>query len=178
MSIALAEFNALRAEILNHITAQSAAIGLGVTALGIVVGFVAKEGADAHLLLIVPPLSMFVILLHTAESYRVWRLGDYIRDQLWPFLEEQAGELPSWEAESVRYRLSKGVFFKAAAVDSPAIILFFASSVAALVWVHDLDDALWWAGCAMAVIAIAVPVTVALVARANSKTETTGTRPA
>lgn len=169
VAIALAEYNALRAEIISHITAQTAVITVGVTALGLIAGFVVKEGADDHLLLVVPPLSMFVILLHTAENYRIWRLGDYIRDYLWPFLQNQAGGLPpSWEAEVRKYRSSRRIFFKAAAIDSPAIILFLASSVAALAWIRDSDDALWVAGCAMTVIALAAPIAVALSSRSKS----------
>lgn len=162
VEIALAEFNALRTEIISHITAQTTVIGLGITALGIIVGFVAKEGADDHLLLVVPPLSMFVILLHTAEHYRMRMLGDYIRTRLWPFLEERAGPIPSWEGRVARYRSSQGAFAKAIAFDSPAIILFLAASVAALGWVWDYEDNFWRAGWLMTVIALVTPVAVAL----------------
>ncbi|HEX5713505.1 MAG TPA: hypothetical protein VFX85_09355 [Solirubrobacterales bacterium] len=168
VGIALAEFNALRAEIISHITAQTAVVTLGVTALGILVGLVAKEGADDHLLLVVPPVSMFVILLLTAENYRIWRIGDYIRNHLWPFLQAQAGPVPSWEAEVIRYRSSRGIFFKAAAIDSPAIILFIVASVASLAWIRDPGDGLWWAGCAMTATAIGAPIAVALSSRSNS----------
>ncbi len=169
VGIALAEFNALRSEIDSHIAAQTTVVGLGITALGIIVGFVAKEGADSHLLLIVPPLSMFVILLFTAESYRMTMLGNHIRQDLWPFLEHQVGKLPSWEVKISEYESSKGVLAKAAFIDSPAIILFLVASIAALKWVQDSNDALWWAGCAMTGVAVLVPSIVAYRSRPSTR---------
>jgi hypothetical protein len=162
VSVALAEFNALRAEILGHISAGTTVVGLGVTALGIIVGLVAKEGADRRLLLVIPPLSLFVILLLTAENYRTTMLGNYIRDELWPFLEERVGALPSWEAKVSDYRGSRNFFAKLVVIDPTAITLFLLASVASLSWVHDPLDPLWATGVAMVLAAFAAPVAVAL----------------
>lgn len=167
---AIAEFNALRAEILSHLTAQTAVVGLGVTALGIIVGFVVKEGADDRLLLVVPPLGMFVILLHVAESYRMTMLGDYIRNELWPFLQKDAEGLPSWEGRVAQYRSSKSVFVKTVVIDSPAIVLFLAASASALIWVWRPGEVLWWAGWAMTAIALVVPIAIGLSSRSNART--------
>jgi hypothetical protein len=53
--VAIAEYNALRAEIVSYITAQAALVGLALTAVGVIVGFAVKEGADERILLAIPP---------------------------------------------------------------------------------------------------------------------------
>jgi hypothetical protein len=42
VDVALAEFNALRAEVAGRISAQSTFLGAGLTALGLIAGFVVK----------------------------------------------------------------------------------------------------------------------------------------
>ncbi len=38
VDVAIAEFNALRAEIVSHVTAQAALVGLALTAAGVILG--------------------------------------------------------------------------------------------------------------------------------------------
>ena len=57
VDVALAEFNALRAEIVASANAGNALIGVGLTALAVIVGFVVKDEGDERLLLAVPPLA-------------------------------------------------------------------------------------------------------------------------
>lgn len=102
----LAEFAALRAEIVARISAQVTIIGLGVTGLGLILGFVIRDNGDQRLLLAIPPLSAMVAVLHAAESYRVKTLGNYIRDNLWPNPEGQVGAIPGWESLPDRQRLN------------------------------------------------------------------------
>lgn len=71
VDVALAEFNALRAEIVGHTTAQYAFVGVALTALGVILGLVIREGGDGRLPLAVPPLTALVSLLHAAISYRL-----------------------------------------------------------------------------------------------------------
>jgi hypothetical protein len=168
VDVALAEFNALRAEIVSNITAQAALVGLGLTALGVIAGFVAKEGGDERLLLGIPPLAMLVALLHAAWSYRSASIGNYIANTLWPYLETQVGELPSWERKARERQLTlpraivKGVF-----IDVPAMALFIAASFFALARLDD-HDYLWWLDCLMTLIAIVVPISIALLIRKNA----------
>ncbi len=42
-----------------------------------------KEGADQRLLLAIPPLTLLVVLLHTAETFRAALIGRYIATELW-----------------------------------------------------------------------------------------------
>lgn len=173
--MALAEYNALRAEVISHITAQAAVVGLGLTALGVVAGFVAKDGGDQHLLLAIPPLTMLVVLLHAAGTYRVALIGDYIGKTLWPYLAAQVGQrgrLPSWEDKRAERNLktasavARGLF-----IDFPAMTLFIAASIFALYRLHQFgaDGRLWWMGCLMTLIAIAVPIAVALLVRKKDR---------
>jgi hypothetical protein len=164
----LAEFNALRSEIVSHITAQAAVAGLGLTAMAVVIGFVAKEGSDDRLLLIIPPVTMLVVLLHAAETYRSAQIGTYIRVKLWPYLESQVGEIPSWEDEVARGRLGGGTLLRALFVDFPAMALFIVASIVALALVGDGEFA-WWAGCGMTAIALAVPLVLGLDIRLKSR---------
>ena len=99
VDVAIAEFGALRAEIVSHVTAQAALVGLALTAAGVIVGFTVKEGADQRLLLAIPPLTLLVVLLHTAETFRAALIGRYIAVELWGDLEGRVGKLSSWEAK-------------------------------------------------------------------------------
>jgi hypothetical protein len=56
VQVALAEFGALRAEILNLASGQAALLGVGV-----------------------PPLAFFICVIRAGESYRVALAGEYIR---------------------------------------------------------------------------------------------------
>lgn len=170
VDVALAEFNALRAEIVSNITAQAALVGLGLTALGVIAGFVAKEGGDERLLLTIPPLSMLVVLLHTAWTYRSALIGDYIGKTLWPYLETQVGRpLPSWQAKVAERRrmtprsVAKGIF-----IDFPAMALFIVASVFALARLGE-RDLLWWMGCLMTLVAFAAPISIALLIQKNAR---------
>ncbi len=69
IDVALAEFQALRNEIISHITTQAAVVGLGLTALGVIFGVVVNNGEE-RLLLAVPPIALLVVMLHMAETFR------------------------------------------------------------------------------------------------------------
>jgi hypothetical protein len=161
VEVALAEFSALRSEIVTHITAQAAVVGLGLTAMGIIAGFVVRDGGDLRLLLAIPPIATLVVLLHTAETYRSAILGSYIRTELWPFLEQRVGALPSWELEAAKRRRELSAIVRSLFVDAPAVVIFIAAGVVALALNREHELA-WWAGVALTAIAIAAPLAIAL----------------
>jgi len=97
VDVALAEFNALRAELIQLGTAQAAFVGISLTALGVILGSGLNKDGDENLLLIVPPMGIVVILVYFGFGYRAWSIGDYIRTKLWPYLAEQVGPIHSWE---------------------------------------------------------------------------------
>lgn len=175
--MAIAEFNALRAEIVSHVTAQAALIGLALTAAGVIVGFTVKEGADQRLLLAIPPLTLLVVLLHTAETFRASLIGQYIATELWEELEGQVGRLHSWEARVAARRdqplhlMLPEIFL----LDFPAMSILILAGAYALVQVGP-GDALWWVDCGALVLAIIAPLGFGLRIRRESRETVTRRR--
>jgi hypothetical protein len=99
VDVMVAEFNALRAEIVARTNSQAALVGVGLTALGVIVGFVVKDKANERLLLALPPLAALVNLLWSIENRRVTLIGAYIREALWPRLQRYTGIDASWEKD-------------------------------------------------------------------------------
>jgi hypothetical protein len=173
VDVAIAEFNALRAEIVSHVTAQAALVGLALTAAGVILGFTVKEGADQRLLLAIPPLTLLVVLLHTAETFRAALIGRYIATELWEDLEGRVGKLRSWEARVAERRqlplhlLLPEIFL----LDFPAMAIFILASGYALVQVGS-GEALWWIDCGALALAIVTPLGFALQIRRESRAAT------
>lgn len=168
VEVMLAEFNALRAEILGHATAQAAVVGIGLTALGIIIGFVAKEGGSDRLLLAIPPLALGVILLHTSERYRINMIGRYIRQKLWPSLQQEVGTVPSWQIEDNARRLSGKLNALAVLLNFAGIGIFLVASIATLVQVGP-GEALWWVDLGLTAVALAVPIGIGLMISAAAQ---------
>lgn len=93
-----------------------------------------------------PPLSFFVVLIYMAETYRSAAIEIYIYQCIWPRLEHEVGNLPSWErhAGSER-RFSSRAVVLSVLIDLPAMIVFVLASVASLLMVRACT-ADWWAG--------------------------------
>jgi hypothetical protein len=156
VDVALAEFNALRAELVNHMVAQATVMGVGLTALGVIFGFAIRDGGDRQLLLVVPLVTALVSLLHAGRNYQITLIGSYIRWRLWPYLQGRVGkELPSWEMYIAEYRSKWRNFVLAHMIDTPAIVLFVAASVFSLLLVpKDTDPALRNAGWALTFLTV------------------------
>jgi hypothetical protein len=93
----LAEFAALRAEIVGHQSAQTTLVSVCLTAIGVVIGLVLSDkGAPGELLLVVPLISSGLGLFYASHSRACLIIGQYIRIRLWPRLRG-AGEGLSWE---------------------------------------------------------------------------------
>lgn len=168
VDVALAEFNALRAEIVSRFTAQAALVGLGLTTLGVIIGFTVEKNADKDLLLAVPPLTLLVVLLHTAETYRSTQIGTYIGEELWPYLKGQVGELRSWEARVAKRRRGLGVVPEIFFINSPAMIIFILAGIYALIEVEP-GGWLWWVDCGVVATAVVAPLGFAWKIREDSK---------
>ncbi len=160
VDVMLAEFNALRAEMVAYISAQAAVVGLGLTALGVITGLAVGKDGDDELLLAIPPLVALIVLVHIAGTYRVAKIGDYIREKLWPHLEARVGAIPSWEICVAEQRSRRMAFVKAVVVDFPAMALFLAASIIVLATAQSKFEALWWLGAVVTAIAIVFPVAV------------------
>lgn len=138
LDVELAEFNALRAESVAQQTAQATLVGVGLTALGVVFGFAVKEGGDTRLLLAVPPLAAIISLIHASVTFRIIRIGDYIRDELWPAMQGQVGPIPSWQAYLVARRQGRNTIVQGLLNDGPGMALLAAASVAAVAAVDNV----------------------------------------
>ena len=170
VDVALAEFNALRAEILSRTTAQSALVGVGLTAVGVIFGFVAREGAGDQLLLAVPPVAAAVSLLSAAETYRVKLIGRYIQERLWPHLRDQVGPLPSWEKEVAGRSRHASKLVIALLLDFPATFLFASASAASLLAVEKADKTLVAVGWVLTSVTLLVPMGIGLIIRLPART--------
>ncbi len=162
VDVLLAEYNALRSEIVAHLTVQAAVVGLGLTALGVIVGLAANSAGDHKALLLVSPLSLFVVLIYAAETYRSAMIEIFIYRHIWPRLEESLGELPSWERQAASERKPKlGVIGTSLLIDVPAMAIFVLAGAGAQVAAWDLADPLWWGGAVLLILSVAAMVRVA-----------------
>ncbi|MET0693782.1 MAG: hypothetical protein ABWY56_07615 [Propionibacteriaceae bacterium] len=163
IDVALAEFAALRAEIGTAQTAQNACVGIGVTSVG-VLWTVSVQGSDPRLLLATPAIALVACILFLAEAHRMFKIGDYIRQELWPYLTRTTSYQGSWEHHAhvthgrwtVR-RAAIGILF-----DGVVPILFTALGVGSLLYTHLRHDALWAWGWVMVGLTLVIPVVYGL----------------
>jgi hypothetical protein len=135
--VALAEFNALRAEINNRMTTTAALVGVGLTALGVIVSLVVKEDGDERLLLTVPPLAIAVNFLWAVENRQVGLIGRYIRTRLWPYLREGDDRLPSWEEDCAERRHGLVNVLRSIGTDFALTLVFVVAAASSLVVLGD-----------------------------------------
>jgi hypothetical protein len=148
IQVGLAEYNQLRAELIAAQNRQGTLVGIGLTAIGVIMTIALREAGDHRLLLAVPPLGLVVTLLHLGEARRIIRIGRYIRLKLWPKLQAQSGYPESWEEEHSAHikivhrdapKRASIIIAKALrdlALESPPQLLFFGIGLAALVLAH------------------------------------------
>ena len=170
---ALAEFNTLRSEVAGYITAQSALVGITLTAFGVIFGLVLDKGDNSQIALTIPFLSLLVSLLYTAASYRLSRLGDYISATLWPYIQKQVDEsLPSWErAKTQQQRQWQNVLI-GGPLESAVTFLLVGSSVFALILGRASSSALFFAAIvATVLIAVVAAIPAVMEYRARPRNE-------
>lgn len=131
---ALAEFSALRAEIVARQQAQTAAVGAALTVAG-AIGAVAFAGDRDRLeiLLVLPFILCGLGLIHQEHSHRTNVLGTYVRERLWPELAESAGYRLSWEQflhDYQRHEERRATW--ALLGRAPYVLIFFAPGAASL----------------------------------------------
>jgi hypothetical protein len=119
MTVALAEFNALREEILSARTAQGAVLGAGLTVVAVVLTVTFNnldQSGQSRLLAAIPPLSLLITVLNLSQAVRIQRIGRYIRVKLWPYVQERSGYPHSWEQEHHASALRGALLFDSAPV--------------------------------------------------------------
>ncbi len=95
---ALHEFDGLRSLMAIRFQMLSSLLIGVLTATGVIAGLALAQHGNRHLLLLIPPLASSVAIIHTEQRRRINLQGRYIRDCLWPYLQERVDMgLPSWE---------------------------------------------------------------------------------
>jgi hypothetical protein len=98
VTVALEEYKSLRTETIMRITAQASLVALNLTGIAAVAGLVLAQKQPTVLFLIVPAFSAVLGLLWTYHMRQGALLGMYLRDHLWPFIEDATGRpFPGWE---------------------------------------------------------------------------------
>jgi hypothetical protein len=163
LDVALAEYNALRAEIVARITAVHAIVGLGLTAVGIVAGIALAKDGHRSLLLVLPVVALLVNLLCTAENRAIIGAATFIRVDLWPHLTNYVGETPCWETFVHERRAARLGPRNALATETVTVLVFSGTAIVALVVAGDQATGIEIAGLiVLTAIAIGVPVWSAL----------------
>lgn len=156
--VALAEYDALRAEIL-AVEQFEQRVFAGALTIIAAVGSFALAGKDGRLelLMVLPVVLSGLVLLQAHCIQQISQLGDYIRDHLWARLPTDApSECPSWEhfidvsrrRSKLRY-LVGGLLARA--------LIFGVPSIASIVitghqWNTKLAP-LWWGDVLVVVLA-------------------------
>jgi hypothetical protein len=131
VTAALAEFQALRAEIQLHLGSEARLVALNLTATAAISAAVIQYRASGLLLLIVPPLSMALGFSWLGHRIALYVLGAYVRDELWPFVQSRLrSPLPSWEE---RWCGRRGVLHNRLVLNASEPALFIAPAALALV---------------------------------------------
>lgn len=98
MTALLAEFNAMRGEILFRATSQATLMQLNITAAGTVVVFALTEPARAFTMIIIPILSPILGILWLDHDATIMKLGHFIKVQLKPAFNRVGGfDFPDYE---------------------------------------------------------------------------------
>ena len=169
--VLIAEFVALRAEIMGRISAQAALVGIGLTGLSVVVGLVVREGGDQRLLLALPPLAALVNMLWSIENRRVTLAGAYIRTVLLPSLRTVTSVvgLPCWEDEvAERRRGVRGVMSVFSMLAEGTLLVVFGGAAAAgmIVAADHVDGTLEVFEWGLVGVAVLLPLVFAISNRA------------
>lgn len=177
LSAALAEFEALRAEILSLRQVQKNILSIALAAYAGLFSFGLGADGEPRLLHVVPPLGLVLCLIQLSESYQIDRLGSYIRNKVWPAVMSTSGYGHSWEAQhDERHWLSNSA--AAIALDGTLPVLLSGAGAAAIGLapaVSPQTAALQWA---CVVLTVLVPATYGLVFLQYRRGLSAGSRPA
>ena len=156
---AIAEFNALRTEILANRQVETTLVTAALTILAAVGGFaLAKTGTRREIVLVLPPVLCGLGLIFVRSMTQTARIGTYIRDRLWEQIISDSGRtIPSWEGYLTESLYGKGGTAYSVVTVLPPALIFAVPSVASLAITHAQSRTnlwpLWWAGV-LAIVAL------------------------
>lgn len=105
VTVALAEFTALRAEISARSTAQYTLMNLNLTAVGLLLGAVLADRADLSLLVMLPLISSCFGILFFDHAAQIENIGLYCATRIRPLLLDAVDGDPRLLAWEESYRL-------------------------------------------------------------------------
>jgi hypothetical protein len=82
---------------------------------------------------------MTVSLLDAAASYRILKIGGYIRGSLWPYMQQHGAGAPSWEGYIQELGHIPGWKVRAVLIDGPSTVLLALASLAAATFAEPFD---------------------------------------
>jgi hypothetical protein len=143
ISILLAEFQALRAEIAGRSAAQATMMQLAVSAFGVLAGLGFTQYGDRRMLLLIPVISTILGLVWLDHAANISNIGDFIKNQLTPALRSAAemDALPDYEIFVRRYERSPGGLFRMFGL--PPFLIFIFLPVVAMVIALDATTRGW-----------------------------------
>jgi len=158
LSVLVAEYNSIRAAIDRKANAQLTIIGLNVTGIATVIGFVISKNLDLRVILVLPIFSSTLGLLmywhdRTADASRL-----YVKRVLRPLIVEYVDDqrLLGWQDQ---YTDAKEKATLVLAISAPLGVLFPAVSLVSLVLVFSkLDAAGYWVTWTLGAFLLAVLV--------------------
>jgi hypothetical protein len=165
----LAQYTALRDEIVHRLAAQQAIFGLHIAANGALLGVVlGGQVPRVNLLLASPLLSSVLGLAYADHTRRISIMGTYIRIRLWPEVCGRAGTaLPAWE-EAFKHGMTLRTPLQALISSFYIATLFVIVPLSAMVYAvveqnfRTGEWVLWTVGLALLAFYAAIASTVAL----------------
>jgi hypothetical protein len=143
LTVALAEFSALRDEISNRNNSAFTMINLNITATATVAGFVLSNNADPLILLLLPILSPSLGLLYIDHVINILNIGDYINKEIKPLIAATVNcdGVLNYETRVDQYETNK--FMRFLPVGLPLTIMFSAIPLVALIFVRTYLNQYW-----------------------------------
>ena len=80
----LEAYKSLREEIIHHVQAMSAVVGVALTAIGAIGAFALSKPGDKEALLVLPFVLAGLGLVQTNHGLQIRRRDEYIRTHIWP----------------------------------------------------------------------------------------------
>jgi hypothetical protein len=182
LNVALAEFNALRAEILSRSTSQQNLLNLTLVATGAIGSVAFSDTARQPVLLVVPIISCIFGMLYFDHGFAIGNIGRYIRDELTLAVRTESGwpHALGWE-DFVRRSMAPPSRFHRGTVQFSIPILFaflFIPTVISVYMATQLTNTWLWLAWSIGIIAEILTATIGLAVNrrwaASSRTERTG----
>jgi FtsH-binding integral membrane protein len=152
IDLLIAEFQALRGEVENALSAQQTMININITAIAVASGLVLSHKVDPLFLLVAAAISSGLGLYVEGSWHHIRRVLRYIDGSLRPLAIEYTGDerVLAWEKWSLAHG---GAWKRVIPVGLATVIIFSAMPAAMLVWtiphIESLGVWLAWAGTAI-----------------------------